>query len=133
MSKQVRAETKSAGAHDFPRRRTRGIECHELGDELLVTDVPADRAHFLNTSMATVWKLCDGTRSADQITERLAEFFDCSQAGDLGQTARKALQTLAALDLLGTGESIKCGPSPGTQPDRGPRLSPPLNRSSTSV
>ncbi len=100
MSQQVRAGTRSAGADELPRRRTRGIECHELGDELLVTDVPADRVHFLNAGMATVWKLCDGTRSAAQIAKSLAENFDCSQVDDLGRTAREALETLADLDLL---------------------------------
>ncbi|MCP4659437.1 MAG: PqqD family protein [bacterium] len=85
---------------DLPLRRRRGIECQELDDELLVTDVPADRAHFLNATMAAVWKLCDGTRTADQIAKSLAEIFDCSPADDLGRVAREALQTLADLNLL---------------------------------
>ncbi|MCP4663589.1 MAG: PqqD family protein, partial [bacterium] len=60
---------KSEDGTDLPLRRRRGIECQELDDELLVTDVPADRAHFLNATMAAVWKLCDGTRTADQIAK----------------------------------------------------------------
>ncbi len=123
MSKQGPATTESAGVHDLPLRRTRGIECHELGDELLVTDLPADRAHFLNASMATVWKLCDGTCSAAQIAESLGEVFDCSHAGDLGRTARKALETLASLDLLSGDESIH-------QSDGRARLAPALSRRS---
>ena len=94
------AETETVGAHDLPLRRTRGIECQELGDELLVTDVPADRAHVLNASMAMIWKLCDGTRSADQIADSLAEVFDVSRADELGRVAREALRTLVGFDLL---------------------------------
>ncbi len=100
MSEQVRAGTSSEGAHELPQRRTRRIECQKLDDELLVTDLAAERVHFLNASMAAVWELCDGTRSADQIAAGLAETFDCPQSADLGRAAREALETLADLDLL---------------------------------
>ncbi len=110
MSEQPSAGPKGANENNSPLRRTRGLECLELDDELLVTDVPSDRAHFLNASMAAVWRLCDGTRSADQIAESLADVFDCSQSGDLGRTARQALETLADLDLLSAEESIDSGP-----------------------
>ena len=100
MSELIRTATKSAG--DFPLRRTREIKCHDLGvnDELLVMDLSADRAYFFNASMTTVWNLCDGTHSADQIAQSLAETFDDSEAVDLEQTVREALETLGGLDLL---------------------------------
>lgn len=102
---------KSETGTDHPQRRMQGIECQELDDELLVTDVPADRAHFLNASMAAVWKLCDGTRSADQIADRLAEDFACSPADDLGRMVREALETLARLNLL-RGATARESPAP---------------------
>ncbi len=110
-------------AHVSPLRRARGIECHQLDDELMVTDLPADRAHFLNPSMAAVWKLCDGTRPADQIAESLAEIFDCSQTGDLYRTVEEALETLGGLDLLRGDE----------QADQGARPAPAVSRSSTNA
>ncbi len=100
MSEQAQAATFSPGTQDCPLHRMTGLELHELGDQLVVGDVSADRAHFLNASIAAIWKLCDGTRSADQIARRLAETFDCSQAEGLGRTVEEALETLAGLDLL---------------------------------
>ncbi len=102
MSEHAHARTGSelGGAPDRPRCRTQDIDCQKLDHELLVIDAAADRVHFLNASMAAVWSLCDGTHAVDQIAQGLAETFDCSQAGDLDDTVREALTTLADLDLL---------------------------------
>jgi hypothetical protein len=57
----------------FPKARTTGLTIEEVGDELLVYDLERHRAHSLNLGAAAVWRLCDGTRSVDDINIAAAE------------------------------------------------------------
>jgi hypothetical protein len=83
-----------------PARRTQGLECQEVGDELMVMDARADRVHVLNATMAAIWKLCDGGRSPEQIAQALSEAVDCSEVEDLLAATSDALRSLAALELV---------------------------------
>ena len=85
-----------------PRRRSHNLESRPLDDELMVMDVSTDRVHFLNSGMAAIWRLCDGSRSAEQITQILSAELDCSEIDDLAQLVQKALTDLHSLDLLTT-------------------------------
>src|SRR5207244_10936692 len=44
----------------------------EMGDETMVYDTDANKAHCLNQTAALVWKNCDGTRSASDIAQVIA-------------------------------------------------------------
>lgn len=57
----------------FPKARTTGLNVEEVGDELLVYDLQRHRAHSLNVGAAAVWRLCDGSRSVDDINVAAAE------------------------------------------------------------
>jgi hypothetical protein len=83
-----------------PARRTRDLECQDVGDELMVMDARSDRVHVLNATMAAIWKLCNGRSSPEQIAQALSEVVDCSQAGDLLAVTRDSLRSLAALELF---------------------------------
>lgn len=83
-----------------PARRTKDLECQEVGDELMVMDARADRVHVLNATMAAIWKLCDGARSSEQIAQALSEVVDCSEVEDLLALTCDSLGSLAALELV---------------------------------
>jgi len=83
-----------------PARRTQDLECQEVGDELMVMDARSDRVHVLNTTMAAIWKLCDGGRSSEQIARALSEVVDCSEVEDLLAVTCDSLRSLAALELV---------------------------------
>ncbi len=48
------------------------VSVRELAGEFVVYDATRKRAHALNTTVADVWRLCDGTRPSDQIVEVLS-------------------------------------------------------------
>jgi hypothetical protein len=54
---------------EHPRARENDLLTQSLGDELLVFDSAANRAHSLNATAAAVWRASDGTRSPSQIAE----------------------------------------------------------------
>lgn len=57
----------------FPKARSKGLTVEEVGDELLVYDAAMNRAHSLNQGSATVWRLCNGTRSIEDLNAAAAE------------------------------------------------------------
>ena len=94
------ATAESGSPGERPLRRTQGVECQRIGDELMALDSRTDRVHTLNGTIAAIWELCDGRRSAEEIAEVLSVSFDCSDVPELLTATRDALQSLAALDLI---------------------------------
>lgn len=74
-----------------PLGRSDGLVVEPLGDEVLVFDQEAHRAHSLNAVAVAVWEACDGTRGRDQLAQH------CGLAGD---AVDLALDSLARCDLL---------------------------------
>ena len=66
--------TQSNVTHERPRVRA-GTELRQLDDEVVVYDPETDRTALLNLSAALVFELCDGTRGADEIAQRVSETF----------------------------------------------------------
>ena len=100
-------QTDSPSADDFmPKRRSHDIDTQELDDEIMVIDTVQDRAHFLNSSMAAVWKLCDGSHTRDQIARGLAEQFDCGSIPALDRTVQDALKNVVGLGFIERGRPI---------------------------
>lgn len=52
-----------------------GLDVNEVSDGLIVYDPGADRVHYLNSTAAVIFTLCDGTRTAAAITETVAAMF----------------------------------------------------------
>jgi hypothetical protein len=74
-----------------PCARSEGLIVEELGAELLVYDMEADRGHCLSPTAARVWRRCDGHTPSDELSARL----------DLEPDAvNRALEELAACKLL---------------------------------
>ena len=55
---------------------TTRVQEYEVEDDLVLYDPSMDAAHFLNSTAASVWWLCDGQRSAEEISVRIAELYD---------------------------------------------------------
>jgi hypothetical protein len=55
-----------------PHARITGLVVKEMGDETMVYDTDANKAHCLNQTAALVWKNCDGMRSASDIAQVIA-------------------------------------------------------------
>jgi hypothetical protein len=56
--------------HKFP-----GIVVEELGEEVLLYRPTTHKAIHLNETAAAIWKLCDGTRSLNDIVDLLEGTF----------------------------------------------------------
>ncbi len=63
-------------------------------------DASKDQVHLLNPTMRTILKLCDGTRTPDEIAEALGERFDCDPTTDLQTITREAIDSLSRLRLV---------------------------------
>jgi hypothetical protein len=74
-----------------PLHRREGLVVEPLGDEVLVFDQEAQRAHSLNATAVAVWAACDGTRGPDELAQH------CGLARD---AVDLALDSLAGCDLL---------------------------------
>jgi len=97
---------KLIGPH--PIARTDGLIEQELGDEILIYDLERHHATCLNHHAATVWKLCDGSNSVSDITEKLIQRinndFADSDAKQVGvKTVCLALEKLSSARLLQPG------------------------------
>ena len=74
-----------------PLGRSKGLIVEPLGDELLVYDQERHVAHSLQDVAARVWRACDGTRDASEISEFTGVAVDAVAV---------ALQELFELDLI---------------------------------
>ena len=52
------------------------VSVRELAGEFIVYDAGCNKAHALNPTAASVWKLCDGASPIEHIVETLAEEYD---------------------------------------------------------
>lgn len=74
-----------------------GLHVIQLEEELLVYDVAHHKAHYLNSTTANIWQLCDGTRDIAQ----LAALLVCNgDASEMEAIVRLALEQLSQRHLL---------------------------------
>jgi hypothetical protein len=74
-----------------PLARSTDLIIEELGEELLIYDSTADRAHSLTPVAAKVWRSCDGNTSAPELSTKLGLDAD---------VVARALDELSGCDLL---------------------------------
>ena len=80
-----------------PKVRTDDLLIEELDDELVICDLERDQVHALNSPLARIWRLCDGSRSVEEIAVNLDPLTPPSLAEAL---VYKALDDLASRNLL---------------------------------
>jgi hypothetical protein len=76
---------------EAPLARSDDLIVEELGDEILIYDTDADRAHSLSADAAKIWRSCDGSTSRDQLVAGLGLDSD---------TVARALDELGRCELL---------------------------------
>jgi hypothetical protein len=93
-----------------PRARRESLVVREVGDEVVVYDLPTHQAHCLNAVAAAVWRSCDGRTEPREIARRLS----------LPPGAPGSEQVVrVALDLLGEARLLEDRPSgPAARPRR---------------
>jgi hypothetical protein len=79
-----------------PLARSEDLVVEEVGDDLLVYDLYADKAHSLSAPAARVWQHCDGKTSVEALSAELDMDADA---------VARALDELNGCELLDTGPS----------------------------
>jgi hypothetical protein len=85
----------------FPRARRKDLLVEDLGGELLIFDVSANRAHCLNGSAAAIWRHCDGTRSLASLAEQLFPGLEASAGEHLVNVGIERLRRRRLVDHRG--------------------------------
>jgi hypothetical protein len=81
--------------------RRNGVEEHILLDEIVLYYPEREVAFSLNSSAKAIWKLCDGSNTIVEISQKLSKRFACSAAELLSDvtTAIIKLQKLSLLEV----------------------------------
>lgn len=77
--------------------RTERIPGKDLGDEYVFYDAAGDSVHVLNATARSVYLLCDGTRSIEEVARTIAGEYDVDEETAL----RDVKDTVARLVELG--------------------------------
>ncbi len=81
------------------RRRLGSVMVREVGDDLIVLDVEADRVHQLNQTASFIWRNCDDAASPEAIAGLLAAQYDVDAEVAL-KDVRETVEKLHALKLV---------------------------------
>ena len=92
-----------------PMPRKNGfVEVEEMDNESLLYRRPSKTASYLNETATVIWKLCDGTRSTDDIIAVLSQSFpeDAEQIrADVKATVDQLIQA-GALRMAEPGDGV---------------------------
>jgi len=84
----------------FSPRTRRDLVLQEVGEEGLLYDREGALVHILNSTALFTWKLCDGTRSLDEIADSLRSAFRGTASQDIRRDIEELLGKLAERGLL---------------------------------
>lgn len=84
----------------LPKKRLHSVRVEEFQGEVVVYDLDNHRAHCLNGMAATIWNLCDGTRSVSDIAAAIAD--EPTTPASSEEIVWTALTELDAAGLLDT-------------------------------
>jgi pyrroloquinoline quinone biosynthesis protein D len=73
---------------------------YEIDGEVTLFDLQRDRVHILNQVAAVIWRLCDGSRTVDQLVEDISILFD-ADLGLVQEDVGQLLQNLEGAHLVG--------------------------------
>ena len=78
--------------------QTVALTVTEAGRGFVIYDEPRDRVHFVNSTAAAIYELCENACSVSQIAEELADGFDLEEPpiGEVGS----CLEALEAEQLV---------------------------------
>jgi hypothetical protein len=80
-----------------PKALRDGVIAEDLNTECVVYDRSRNKAHLLNSTLAWVWRHCDGSRTVDDLAAELQQETDSE---DAHSTVITGLKQLAGAHLL---------------------------------
>jgi len=89
----------SSQVHTAPRAR-RDLILQEVGDEGLLYDREGGLVHILNLTALCAWRLCDGSRSVEQIARGVEESFRSTEGVDVRRDVEEIITRFAKRGLL---------------------------------
>lgn len=82
-----------------PRAR-RDLVLQEVGHEGMLYDRAGERIHILNVTALAIWKVCDGARDLDGLTEIVRSGFRSVDGQDIKGDIEKLLSDFGERGLL---------------------------------
>ncbi|HET6278359.1 MAG TPA: HPr-rel-A system PqqD family peptide chaperone [Candidatus Polarisedimenticolia bacterium] len=86
------------------------------GKDLVLYNPRRGRMHVLNAPAATIWRLCDGSRTEEEIVERLSSEFEVGQGDDPVRDVRKILGLFLEEDLIDNASETDSAPVTNESP-----------------
>lgn len=78
----------------------RDLAAKQVGAELMIYDSANKVIHVLNTAAATIFQLCDGSHTPEEIAKALEETFDDVERVQAYEDVKRTLEVLEAKQLL---------------------------------
>ena len=69
------------------------LEVTEVADGFVIYDEPRDLVHYLNSTAAVVFAICDGQKTVSEIREFLCEVYEIEDVPTLGELFAKFEQS----------------------------------------
>jgi hypothetical protein len=88
-----------------------GVHFEELAGESLLFNEATRKTIYLNEAASAIWKLCDGTRSVEELVALLEQAYS-DPTHDFAGDVHAALASLFAEGVLKWIEVGECGPRP---------------------
>jgi hypothetical protein len=79
------------------------IEEAPLGSDLMLFDPAKSQFYVLNSTMAYLWKNCEGETNLDKIVASVPHDFALSEGAPIASEMKAALDELVALGMVTTG------------------------------
>lgn len=81
-------------------RRNPQIEEAPLGGDLMLFDPVKSQFFVLNSTMAYLWRSCDGEKSLDRIVESIPHEFDVTDSRPVAAEMKAGLDELISLGMV---------------------------------
>lgn len=84
--------------NEYPLSRRDNLVVQEMDNEILIYDLKENRAFCLNETSALIWQLCDGSKSAAEISQQVSRKLKESATEDLVWLALDQLKKEQLID-----------------------------------
>src|SRR6187431_1155876 len=82
----------------------------EVGNDVVVYDRAAKKAHSLNPSVAWIWRQCDGKTDIDHLSAGFERQFNTADGAGFVLAGLEQLKTAGLLEIEGDSPSPEIGP-----------------------
>jgi len=77
-----------------------GVTVQGLGDEVMLYDPEKDNIHVLNNTACSIWNLCDGQHTIDEILTNMKKEFPDVPQSELKEDIENTVEELKKKQLL---------------------------------